>query len=377
MRGRYWAGVAVVCTLTVLGCVPAALAQRAGSEPNAKPLFGLKAEKFGKTTLEDGHFAYSIPRGTSVDDAAVLISYSDKPLTLRLYAADMVQAKGGALAPKQRDGEMTTVGAWLKLKDPEQAVVGLPSEGRVSVPFTLTVPEHVAPGDYPGAFVVAADVGNSDRGLGVQARVALLVRLTVPGKVNLEAAVSRPRADADPGGYAFDVDVHNEGNVLFTMTGEVELHRGGKKIASVPLAPRDIYVIPDGKTTLSGTWEDPPLFGRVNAVARIRTFINQKPTKTFTSASITLTVVPWRMVGFVLSALAILGGGLFLSRNRLRAWRGRRREDKEILRKHRTTGDLAPAAPVMTNGAADPATVRTAHSASEILDRWPMTINDE
>jgi hypothetical protein len=304
--------------------------------PSEKTRFGIKAANDGKSTLEDGHFAYDVPAGTTVEDGMVLINYSDENLVFNVYPADMDTAVGGGLAPAQRNTEMEHVGKWLTLDNPELSTVGVGPDSRRTVPFTLRVPEGTPPGDYPGAMVAALDVGGGDRGLGVQTRAALLVRLTVPGKTNLKVTVGDLRSQTDDGdGIRFDVDVRNRGNVLFTMIGEVEVRKGGTTVATVPLSPKELYVIPEGEATLSGVWKDPPSFGRVKAVARIHTFINQRPAETFSSKPVTLTIVPWQKVAMGSAIIALLAGMVLFGRKRLNRWRSRRREEKEIVRQHR------------------------------------------
>lgn len=348
--GRLGATAAVLAAISV-SAIPIAVAQETElppRPPSPKALFGIKAEKFGQTTLEDGHFAYSVAAGSSVEDAIVLINYSEKDLLFSLYPADMQSAEGGAIAPAQRGTKMDGVGAWLKLEDPELATVGVAPKSRRSIPFVLDVPKGTPPGDYPGAVVAAVDVGHATKGLGVQTRAALMVRLTVPGKIDLDVEVGALSAERAKDGYRFDVPVRNKGNVLFTMVGTVELRRGGEVLARVPLVPKDIYVIPDGKADLRGVWKNPPKVGRVKAFARVNVAINREPSGTFSSSPKMLTLLPLLLGAVALSAIllfVITGIGTRDIRSRRRT---RRRDEREIIRRHRADG---------TNGQTDSASV--------------------
>ncbi len=305
----------------------------------AQKVFGVKAASYGETTLKNGNFTYDLARGASVRDGAILINYTDRPINLHVYPADVSSAEGGGLAAKQRDATMRTVGNWLTLDDPEQAVVGIGPRGRLTVPFTLSVPEFAAPGEYPGALVVAADLGDGSQAISVETRAALFVRLRVPGKVDQRASVSSPNTRAVPGGSRFETTITNRGNVLFTILGQIELRRDDKRIDSVELSPREIYVIPNGKATLSGVWSQPPRLGRVQAVAHIRTFINGEEAKVFSSEAKNLAFVPWKLVGGVLGLLAAAALAWLLLRDRVRRWRTRRRQDREMVRRHRAAED--------------------------------------
>jgi hypothetical protein len=324
---------AALAAAVLLALPVAAAAQGSGAPP--QKVFGVKAASYGKTTLENGNFTYDVGREASVRDAAILINYTDRPINLRVYPADVISAGGGGLAPKQRDANMRTVGKWLRLDDPEQAVVGIAPRGRLTVPFTLSVPRFTAPGEYPGALVVATDLGDAGHAISVQTRAALFVRLRVPGKIDQRAGVSQPKPHAVRDGYRFETTVTNRGNVLFTVLGQIELRQKGKRIDSVELSPREIYVIPRGKSTLSGVWTKPPRLGRVQAIAHVRTFINGEEAKVFSSEPKSFTYVPWKLVGGALGLLGAAGLAWFLLRKRFRGWRARHREDREVVRRHR------------------------------------------
>lgn len=362
--------IVLVMAVAVLLAPPAVSAQLS-AEPPTDLVLGIKAANFGKTTLEQGHFSYSLPSGASVEDGIILINYKAEPIVVRLYAADLIAAKGGGLAPAQRDAKMNGVGAWLKLDDPEMSTVGVPANGRVTVPFELRIPKGTPPGDYPGAVVASLDTGRSPNGLSVQTRAALMVRLTVPGKINLGVGVGELRIKRVEDGYRFDVDVRNTGNVLFTMVGNVELRRGGDVISRVPLTPSGIYAIPDGKVDLRGVWKSPPAFGRVKALARISVAINRKPSGTFSSPAKMFTLLPLLIASVVLGLVALSVALAFVTRKRRREWLARRRDEKELLHAHRAgrsrpieAEDSVPAS--VTIGSAAP--------LSEMDFSWPIDV---
>lgn len=324
----------IVVVAVGLAFVIAPAASSAGKPTTEERVFGIKPSITGKTTLEGGHFAYAVEPGATIADEATVVNYTDESINVRIYPADVRSAKGGALAPAQRDERMRGTGAWIELDDPEMATLGIAPHQQRVVPFRLRVPKTAVPGDHPGALVAALDLGANGRGVNVQVRAALMVRLTVLGDVVLGVDVGRITSHPTEGGYRVDVPVRNTGNVLFTTNGLLNLRRGGRTIATLPLRPHGIYVIPDGETTLSVLWRRPPKLGRVEAVARVAASVGDRPARTFTSER-TFTFVPWLASGLVLTALALGSVLLVCTRPRRRARRQRRNVGGEIIREHR------------------------------------------
>lgn len=332
--------LAAVAAIVILGFGVSSIAG-AQTEPGGNRTFGIRAALYGQTDLKDGHFAFAVPRGLSVNDAAEVVNFTGEPFTVDVYPADVTTARGGgALTPLGRRDQMRGVGKWLRLDDPSQARILVPPFGRVRVPFTLTVPADAPFGDSPGALVVSKPAMQAEGQIGIEPRVAMLVDVSVPGTAELAATVSKPTSAKRDGGYDFATTVTNTGNVLLTLDGFLELRDGGKVVAKLPIDRAGIYVIPGGRTTLTARWDDPPAFGRRMVVARVRGTVNDKLERSFVSRPASLTIVPWTLVGSTLAAATALVGISILNRRRWSAWRRRRREDREIVRRVRSRAEL-------------------------------------
>jgi hypothetical protein len=129
----------------------------------------------------------------------------------------------------------------------------------------------------------------------------------------------------------FTVPVHNTGNVLYTVGGTIEVTRGRSVIARLPLTPKDIYVIPGGRTTLHTTWASPAL-GRVRAVAKLRGAIAKHDPIDLRSKSFAITLLPWLIASLIAGPLLVLVVVLRLTRVRRRRRRVERREARRIVR---------------------------------------------
>jgi hypothetical protein len=278
--------------------VAPAMGQTSGAQ--SRPTFGIRAALTGKTTLPGDHFTYGLAAGTEIEDSVVLYNYTDQSLTLSLYSADVRTAQGGALAPAQATDPMKEVGAWTRL---DEGTVTVPPQGESTGRFRLKVPEGTVPGDYVGAIVASLHGAPVANGMGLETRAARLIRVNVPGEARVGLSVRRPRATGSGKGRSFDVSVRNTGNVLVTLSGNVDIAGAGTR---VPLSPEGIYVIPGGEATLTGRWLDVPTIGRRSATARVAVKAGGRDAGDFQSEPLRLTFFPW-------TEAALLGAGVGLS----------------------------------------------------------------
>ena len=296
----------------------------APSRPGA--VFAIVPGWHGQTTLPSGHYNYALPPGSTLADSVYLYDLSDRPLTLQVYPADMLQAKGGGLAPAQRDQPAHGVGGWLTLGTTSVAVQ---PHAKVKVGFRVSVPDDALPGDHLGAVVAALNLHAAGAGgVGYQARAALIVRVTVLGELSLRLEVpSLTSADAGPG-RSFRVTATNEGNVLLTLRGNVQLRDSSGRLAGeAPLGPSGIYVVPHGSVTMHGLWRAAPLVGRMSAEAELQGDAGEGHRVLARSPKIDLWFVPTWLVAGPLALLAVLIW-LLIDRRRWRAWLARRRDER-------------------------------------------------
>lgn len=120
----------------------------------------------------------TVQPGTPLRDGVLVRSSLDQPTDVLLYAADAQPAVGGGFGFSARTDPQNQVGKWLRL---QQDRVTVRPDGRVVVPYTLTVPPGTPGGEYVGA--VVAEPVQEGSGAGVQARTrfAMAVYLRVPG----------------------------------------------------------------------------------------------------------------------------------------------------------------------------------------------------
>lgn len=284
----------------------------AAHSQQGRALFGLRPSLYGKTMLEDGHFQYAVKAGSSVQDAVEVINSSAEKLELELYAADMEQASDGSLAPKDVTQKMDAVGRWIELERDEVAV---PPKSSRFVSFTIEIPPTLGPGDHIGAVVASAITGRTPAGLNIESRVALIARVRVPGTPKLDAEIG-PLSVED--GTSFRVDVRNTGNLLFTAKGTIDISDGGRRVASVPLDPPDIYLIPGGTATFRAVWTSAPLFGTRDAVVSLDTTSPKVPFERLTGRPVTTSYFAGSLVALAVTIALALFVVLIFVRRRVR-----------------------------------------------------------
>jgi hypothetical protein len=327
-RWQYTLILGWLCILAHLSLIGTTAAGAASAKPKA-PLWGISTDLYGKTALPGSHFTYALAPGTVIKDAVILHNFASKAVRLNVYPADLKKLPDNGLAPAQAYEPRRGAGAWIHLKS---AVIAVPPHQQVRMPFTVSVPHGVAPGDYYGSVVAAAEDKGPKGGIHIATRAALIVHFSVPGKVKLGVTFGKLRAQATAGGESFSLNVTNTGNVTFVVTGSIMLgDGGGRPVRTLTLGTAGLYVVPGGEATLTAVWSKAPLIGRTQARAVIKIAVNGKVLRTYTSETVRLTFFPWKPVIIALSAL--MGGTII-------GWRGRHwimrrfrewREDRGLL----------------------------------------------
>ncbi|MFG3494047.1 WxL protein peptidoglycan domain-containing protein [Streptomyces sp. NPDC047928] len=216
------------------------------------------------------YFYLSADPGATLTDRVVITNKTSAPLTFRLYAADAYNtARDGGFAVRTADEPQHGVGAWAR---PDRTRVTVPPHGRVTVPYTLTVPDDAEPGDHAGALValderVAPAPGGGPVAMGVQRAVGARVHLRVTGPAAPALAVDdltlthdRPLVPGTGESTArVSYTLHNQGNV--TLHPKVALRADG--LFGRTLLARDLdhvpsVLLPRQKIRLTETWTGAP-----------------------------------------------------------------------------------------------------------------------
>ncbi len=246
-------GCIALSTLLSVGTSDVAHAATTPSATNPTQLFGVHPLQEGRTTLPGGHFNFALVPGQSISDGIVVENFSDHTLTVHVYGADLLTAVGGGLAPAQPTATMHAVGAWIIVSTPTIAIA---AHSQVTDAFKLSVPAMVSPGQHLGAVVASADAGTTPQGNPIEARVALIAVVTVPGVAHAQGALSPLTMSTTTGSARFGVTLSNTGNVLLTYSGSIDITSAdGHRVATLALLPTGAYVVPAGQVPLDAALE--------------------------------------------------------------------------------------------------------------------------
>ena len=294
--------------------VPAPAADAATGAPQSL-FMGLRAGLFGKTTLEERHYQYAVHPGASLSDSVDVINFTEQQRTFTLYGADLVQGKEG-VAPSFPADRQREAGAWIHL---DRDRVSLGPKGQTNVHFTVNVPEDVAPGDHLGAVVASYKPPPKPGTVVVESRVALIVRVRIPGVAKLDGAVGPLRLGSGRGARRFTVEVRNTGNLLLTTLGRVEITKGRQTIKLVPVKPKQIYVIPGGKAEFQAVYKGTPPFGKRAATAVFALSAYKERDIKRASNTLTMSFFSWLLLLLLMTVICLV----------LLWWYRRRRSDSE------------------------------------------------
>ena len=267
------------------------------------------------------YFYLSADPGTTIADKVVVANKTGEPLAFRMYAADAYNtARDGGFAVKTVEEKQRGVGAWAR---PAKSRITVPAHGKVTVPFTLSVPEGAEPGDHPGALVALderIDKGDGSLALGVQRAVAARVYLRVGGPTLSAIAVEdvhvvhhQPLVPGLGDSTAtISYTLHNTGNV--TLNPKVELRATG--LFGRTLLARDLTKIPSEllpgqRARLTEAWRGAPQldWGDVKVTASAK--------DTRESGSAAFFALPW-LVAVVLGGVSAVGAGAWIRARRIR-----------------------------------------------------------
>jgi hypothetical protein len=217
----------------------------------------------------ENRFAYELAPGESFEDTVTLSNASDEEVQFSVAGVDGVAGPTGTYL-RDNNEKQEGVGSWIHF---ETSSFKLPPHSSIKVPFTLTIPESMAPGDYSGGIVgfdtVNADVSSGGGGATILTRVGVGFYVTVTGEPNFQFDWSGYSYKTDPitGFYTLDYVFENSGNIslLPTLTVTLKDYLRGEEVITPSLNP--FYAGSDSK--ISVDWKNVPRFGLVKVTSKL------------------------------------------------------------------------------------------------------------
>ncbi|MFC4018934.1 WxL protein peptidoglycan domain-containing protein [Micromonospora sp. GCM10011542] len=282
------------------------------------------------------NYTYTLNPGGQLKDGLVVVNHGTTPLDLAVYAADGFTTDKGQLDLVTKTARSTGVGAWAHV---DRDHVTVRPGGSVEVPFTVTLPNDAAPGDYLGGVVTSLAQASETDGSKVDRRLGIRIRLRVGGELKPSMSVEDPQVrysgTANPfgkGDATVTYTIHNTGNSVLTARQVVSV--------SGPFGRLGVRAgqIDDPPQLLPGeTWKvSVPIHGVAPAL-RLTGTVTLVPLLTDASGSIaplasveTTThawTVPWTLL---LLVLVVLGGLIVVAGLASRRRQARRREGARL-----------------------------------------------
>lgn len=312
--------VAALALVALAAAAPAASAEEAAPAVTWSVSPADEAGPNGRAWVE-----LELDPGASVVDHLAVRNLSAEATTFTLTAADGYFTPTGRFNMRAADVESVDAGTWISVED----TVTVGANETVVVPFTVTVPEVVEPGDHAAgiaASVLSEQAGSDGTKVSVESRVGFRVMTRVSGELAPAAQISGLSADYDlswnpfaPGTVSVAFDVVNAGNARFTVGGTVEgggatVGYPGADAAAQELLPGDSRRI---TVAMNGVW---PFFAVPIDVLATPTVVTPDGSTIIAesaTASVVVWAIPWAQL-LVLLGLALIVVAIFWTRIRSR-----------------------------------------------------------
>ena len=360
VRGRVWAGSALLATIAVAGAAagPTALAAPQSQAVTARQAHQASGGSGGG--VRPGQVSWSVfpatakgpdqnrqlfdygvvKPGASIIDHVEIVNKSKQAAAFSLYAADAVgTTPQGALLLEPASAKPIDIGAWATFPGHvAQLSTVIPAHTAVIEQFTLAVPRLATPGDHTGGLVAAVSVPRKTKnGLGVLEtyRIAIPMEFRVPGALHAAVQVqsistgfSVPLNPFGTGSATISYSVANTGNVRQNVTQAVTVTGpfGQKSTIRPPKLP---LILPGDSIRVTaavpGLYPAGPMTAHVTVTPgwppRTIALPRTAPVANNTAS---LFAIPWSLIGVIL-LLAAIGFGVWA----MLRWR-RRLHEAEI-----------------------------------------------
>lgn len=232
--------------VAILGAWPAlTLAQSAndatpGSEETSQPRPVFAIQKY--VSDGQGYFLVTLEPGESAELISAVRTEDSMPLELRAYATNAFTRPNGGMGVDTDDEPRVGPSTWIDF--PAQRFT-LGSTDELVIPFSVTVPEGTAPGQYVAALVAQTDGPLPIEGVDFFDQIilsAIQVVIEVPGERFAGFELGTPSFDVRPGSLILSVPISNTGNTLVRPQGAIVLQSvQGEVVGEAPIKMGSVY----------------------------------------------------------------------------------------------------------------------------------------
>lgn len=159
-------------------------------------------------------FIFNLEAGKTAQNGVEVANNGPARKDIAIYAVDAQHASGGNLACAQKVEVRQEVGSWINL---EKTTVTLDPHAKEVIPFHLSIPHGVEPGEHNGCIIIQdtsqTPQANSNSGVNLSFRSAIRVAVTVQGDVKKDLAIESVKIKDVDDKLLIHTVLRNSGNV--------------------------------------------------------------------------------------------------------------------------------------------------------------------
>lgn len=229
-------------------------------------------------------FVYTKNPGDIIEDTATIKNYGDEEADVKIYPVDGETSPGGSFILKFDQEDQNGIGDWTKMQTNELKVG--PGE-RVDVPFTITIPKEIPPGQYIGGIVIEYGTASADASpdtcgstqektgcnnsiVTVKTRIGSRIYLTIPGQTQENVALTDFSFYMTLAGQPrFSFKIENKGNVSYEPVAQIEVRDAMGNLYD-SFSESLGTILPNSTTEPTISWDkEMPIIGRYTATASV------------------------------------------------------------------------------------------------------------
>lgn len=252
------------------------------------------------------------PKAGEVVTSKVLVRNLSKTdfAKIKLYPKDAVTTSDGRFDLLREDQDSKHVGTWIQMSKNQ---ISLKPGETIEIPFILTMPKLLEPGQYIGGIVVQGEpiMGKKSREgvtFNLLPRTGVFVTVNAPGKQEKLLGINGFTGDVNYAGdeAVFKVELANMGNMTLAPKTHIYLKNGkGKTLKTVKV---DVgFIVPGQKMKREVTVSDILHFGAAKAELEVK-YADSKSAK----ASTRVLFVPGKLLAIGGVFLLIITAGGFI-----------------------------------------------------------------
>jgi hypothetical protein len=269
-------------------------------------------------------FVYEKNPGDVINDTASIKNFGDEPAIVRIYPVDAATNPGGSFILKFDHEKQAGIGAWTEVQKKEMLIQ--PGE-RIDMPFTISVPGEIAPGQYIGGIVIEYGKAGADStdsascqannicsaSVSVKTRIGSRIYLNIPGTASENVTLTDFQyGQTITGGSQFKFKIENNGNIPYEPKAEIAIFDSFGKLYDTLEKPLGL-ILPGTITEPVVAWDKKaPLIGNFRAIANV-TFYKRYEVSTpglhgaaqSITKNVSFMITPW---GPILFALVVTAG---------------------------------------------------------------------